>query len=76
MLILIAIYFLIGRKKKEKAVADLLIDESNFESKENESKSSEGFGKFQGVLTQESIYDFLELEKIEHNMLWYFNVMV
>ncbi len=69
MLILIAVYFFIGRKKKDKAVADLIINENNFNGKENENKNNEGFGKFQGVLTQESIYDFLEFDEIIDNMI-------
>ena len=69
MLILIAVYFFIGRRKKDKAVADLIINENNFNGKENENKNNEGFGKFQGVLTQESIYDFLEFDEIIDNMI-------
>ena len=66
MVVLIAVYFLISRKKEEKKSEDeFIIDEKKAEETTNVSD----FGKFQGVLTKESIFDFMEFDEINDNMI-------
>lgn len=68
MFILIVVYVLISRKK------DKITDTNEFEiddQKESSTTSgvSDDFGKFHGVLTKESIYDFMEFDEIVDNMI-------
>lgn len=67
MFILIAIYVLISRKK------DKVADTNEFELEEQKDSTttspSDDFGKFHGVLTKESIYDFMEFDEIVDNMI-------
>lgn len=68
MVILIAVYFLISRKKE----TDNSKLENEFfeeEKKSNESIVTGDFGKFQGVLTRESVFDFMEFDEIVDNMI-------
>ena len=68
MLILIAVYFLISRKKDNDASKlenEFIIEEK----KTSDSMPSGDFGKFQGVLTRESIFDFMEFDEIVDNMI-------
>ena len=66
MLVLIAAYFLIGRKKEEVlADDDFMINDKNTDEPTNVGD----FGKFQGVLTRESIFDFMEFDEIIDNMI-------
>ncbi len=68
MLILIAVYFLISRKKDNdtsKLENEFIIEEK----KTSDAMPSGDFGKFQGVLTRESIFDFMEFDEIVDNMI-------
>ena len=68
MLILIAVYFLISRKKDNDASKlenEFIIEEK----KTSDAMPSGDFGKFQGVLTRESIFDFMEFDEIVDNMI-------
>lgn len=67
MVILIAIYFLINRKKDND---DSMENEFFVEEKKSSDNTSLGdFGKFQGVLTRESVFDFMEFDEIVDNMI-------
>ena len=67
MVVLIAVYFLISRKKEEKKVEE---EEFIIEDKKKEETTTSGeFGKFQGVLTRESIFEFMEFDEINDNMI-------
>lgn len=65
MLILVAVYFLIGRKKENKNENDFMFEEK----KVPEPVDLGDFGKFQGVLSRESIFDFMEFDEIVDNMI-------
>ena len=62
--ILIGVYFLIGRKKEKEQDVGVITDK-----KEVETTNLGEFGKFQGVLSQESVYDFMEFDEIVDNMI-------
>ena len=62
--ILIGVYFLIGRKKEKEQDVGIITDK-----KEVETTNLGEFGKFQGVLSQESVYDFMEFDEIVDNMI-------
>ena len=67
MIVLICVYFLVGRKKEEKQNSG---EEFEINEKKNEeTNNSDEFGKFQGVLTKESIFDFMEFDEITDNMI-------
>ena len=68
MIALIAVYFLISRKREDaesKLENEFIIEEN----KKTETVSTGDFGKFQGVLTRESIFDFMEFDEIVDNMI-------
>lgn len=58
--------FLNGRKKEVKIENDLITDTK---SSQQNSGPREDFGKFQGVLTRESVYDFMEFDEVVDNMI-------
>ena len=59
-------YFMVDKKKAEKK-------EQIIETKEDDSESAknnlQNYGKFQGELTKESIYEFMEFEEVVDNMI-------
>lgn len=67
ILILTALYFYVGRKKESRIETDLITD-----TKSNQTASTglkDEFGKFQGILTRESVYDFMEFDEVVDNMI-------
>ena len=71
IIICIGIYFIIANKKtKTKQKDDGRDKVSEDENKQNEDASkSQNYGKFQGVLTRESIKDFMEFDEVVDNMI-------
>ena len=71
IIICIGIYFIIANKKtKTKPKDDGRDKVSEDENKQNEDASkSQNYGKFQGVLTRESIKDFMEFDEVVDNMI-------
>lgn len=71
ILICIGIYALIANKKTKKKEKDngndKISDEEN-QQKDDTSKN-QNYGKFQGVLTRESIKDFMEFDEVVDNMI-------
>lgn len=68
MVVLIAVYFLISRKKENddsKLENEFIVEEKQ----KTDTVSTGDFGKFQGVLTRESIFDFMEFDEIVDNMI-------
>lgn len=68
MFVLIAVYFLISRKKENddsKLENEFIVEDK----KKTETVSVGDFGKFQGVLTRESVFDFMEFDEIVDNMI-------
>ena len=68
MFVLIAVYFLISRKKENddsKMENEFIVEDK----KKTETVSVGDFGKFQGVLTRESVFDFMEFDEIVDNMI-------
>ena len=71
IIICIGIYFIIANKKTKTKTKDDSRDKvSEDENKQNEDASkSQNYGKFQGVLTRESIKDFMEFDEVVDNMI-------
>ena len=68
MFVLIAVYFLISRKKENndsKLENEFIVEDKT----KTENVSAGEFGKFQGVLTRESVFDFMEFDEIVDNMI-------
>ena len=61
---LVVLYFILTKPKEEKKKTEVIEDEE----KEQE-KKEQGYGKFTGVLTADSIYDFMEFDEIVDNMI-------
>lgn len=66
MFILVCLYFLVGRKKPVKVESDMI---TNTQTTQENNGPREEFGKFQGVLTRESVYDFMEFDEVVDNMI-------
>lgn len=64
--ILVVLYIFAGRKKESNVESDLIVDNK---SSQNNSGPREEFGKFQGVLVRESVYDFMEFDEVVDNMI-------
>ena len=67
MFALVGVYFFIGRKKEEKQDSGEELEIN--EKKKEDTNNLDEFGKFQGVLTRESIFDFMEFDEITDNMI-------
>lgn len=68
MFVLIAVYFLISRKKENndsKLENEFIVEDKA----KTENVSAGEFGRFQGVLTRESVFDFMEFDEIVDNMI-------
>jgi len=65
LFILIALLFVISRKKEEKDESDYIIEEK----KKPETTDLGDIGKFQGVLSIESMNDFMEFDEVVDNMI-------
>lgn len=64
--VLILAYFLVDKKKNVEKEKEHIIEE---ETVEKEKKGIQNYGKFQGELTKESIYEFMEFDEIIDNMI-------
>ena len=66
ILVLALAYFMVDKKKAEKK-------EQIIETKEDDSEGAknnlQNYGKFQGELTKESIYEFMEFDEVVDNMI-------
>ena len=69
MMVLIGIYFYLSRPKKEKEVESIFYSDSDNSEKEKNPKKKENYGRFQGVLNEKSIMDFMEFDEIVDNMI-------
>ena len=67
LLVLAYIYLLRPKTIKEEKKPELI--ESDIEDEEKAQKKDQGYGKFHGELTRESIYDFMEFDEIVDNMI-------
>ena len=66
ILILIAMLLLTGKKKEVKVESDMI---TATQVTQTNNGPREEFGKFQGVLTRESVYDFMEFDEVVDNMI-------
>lgn len=67
MVILVLIYiWLVKPKKVKKEEPTMFYTETQYEK---EDKKIQNYGRFQGELTQESIFDFMEFDEIVDNMI-------
>ena len=65
LVILIALLFLMNRKKEENEESDLILENKKTPEPENLGE----FGKFQGVLSVESMNEFMEFDEVVDNMI-------
>ena len=65
--ILVISYFLVDKKKNIKQPKEQLIQDSSSEEKNKD--KIQNYGKFQGELTKESIYEFMEFDEVVDNMI-------
>jgi len=69
LFILIWLYIRVSRKKDtEEKEKDIILDKFNTDKPET-TKTANDFGKFQGVLSVESMNDFMEFDEIVDNMI-------
>ena len=66
LLVLFYLYLIKPRKKKEEEAPTMLYSETKTKTEE---KKIENHGRFQGNLTQESIFDFMEFDEVVDNMI-------
>lgn len=67
MFLLVILYlYLIKPKKQKEEASTMLYSETEIKKEE---KKIEKFGRFQGELTQESIFEFMEFDEIVDNMI-------
>ena len=66
ILILFILLLLTGKKKEVKVESDMISDAQVSQSNNG---PREEFGKFQGILTRESVYDFMEFDEVVDNMI-------
>ena len=69
MVLLIIIYFYLSRPKKEKPVESIFYTDSQNPDDAKNSKKIANYGRFQGVLNEQSIMDFMEFDEIVDNMI-------
>ncbi|MGN1299371.1 MAG: hypothetical protein ACI4UE_05260 [Candidatus Scatovivens sp.] len=66
---LIAFYLYVDKKKNNpKAEKKQVIQDSN-QGEEKDKDKNQNYGRFQGELTQESIYEFMEFDEVVDNMI-------
>ena len=68
MFALIGLYIYLLKPKAKKEQEMVSVNEAE-ESEKDKDKKSENYGRFQGELTQESIYQFMEFDEIVDNMI-------
>lgn len=66
LLVLFYLYLIKPKKKKEEEAPTMLYSETKTKTEE---KKIENHGRFQGNLTQESIFDFMEFDEVVDNMI-------
>ena len=66
IMILFILLLLTGKKKEVKVESDMISDAQVSQSNNG---PREEFGKFQGILTRESVYDFMEFDEVVDNMI-------
>ena len=70
ILIFVMVYFLLANKKtktQQKPEREKTFEDEN--QPEQENAKAQNYGKFQGVLTRESIKDFMEFDEVVDNMI-------
>lgn len=67
LLFLFYLYLIKPKKKKEEETPTMLYSET--QKTKAEEKKIENYGRFQGNLTQESIFDFMEFDEVVDNMI-------
>ena len=69
MLLLVALYFYLMRPKKIKEEKGPSLIENSEDEQNKEKKKEEPYGRFQGVLTRQSIFEFMEFDEIVDDMI-------
>lgn len=68
MFALIGLYIYLLRPKAKKEQEMVSVNEAE-ETEKDKDKKAENYGRFQGELTQESIYQFMEFDEVVDNMI-------
>ena len=69
MLVLIALYIYLMKPKKAKEEINLSITDNEENSDSKEKKKIEPYGRFQGELNRQSIFEFMEFDEIIDDMI-------
>ena len=69
MFLLVLLYFYLTKPKVQKHEKETEIIENDNENSEKENKKIEPYGRFQGELTRDSIFEFMEFDEIVDNMI-------
>jgi hypothetical protein len=69
MFLLIVLYIYLLKPKAKKETEIVVREEITAETEKEKDKKPENYGRFQSVLTADSIYDFMEFDEIVDNMI-------
>lgn len=69
MLLLVGLYFYLMRPKKIKEEKEPNLIENSEEEEDKEKKKIEPYGRFQGELSRQSIFEFMEFDEIVDDMI-------
>ncbi len=69
MFLLIALYIYLLRPKTKKEESKIIASDVDSDNSKEKEKKIDNYGRFQGELTTESIYQFMEFDEIVDNMI-------
>ncbi len=69
MFLLIALYIYLLRPKTKKEESKIIANDIDSDSSKEKEKKIDNYGRFQGELSTESIYQFMEFDEIVDNMI-------
>lgn len=69
MFLLIALYIYLLRPKTKKEESKIIVSDADSDSSKEKEKKIDNYGRFQGELSTESIYQFMEFDEIVDNMI-------
>lgn len=69
MFLLIALYIYLLRPKTKKEESKIITSDVDSDNSKEKEKKIDNYGRFQGELTTESIYQFMEFDEIVDNMI-------
>ena len=69
MFLLIALYIYLLRPKTKKEESKIIVSDVDSDNSKEKEKKIDNYGRFQGELSTESIYQFMEFDEIVDNMI-------